>query len=378
MKKLMLLFLAPCFCACHPQDEMSDPIAEQIDSIAIVQQESFEVPGLAVGIIKDNEVIYTKGLGVQGLDTRDQLTIQSLFHMASVSKPFVATAIMQLVEAGKINLDNKLVKYLPYFSMEDDRYQAITIRQMLNHTSGIPDVQDYEWDKPQYDDGAAERYAKRFATARLDFTPGEKYDYSNAAFDILANVISEASGMTFEDYMQQHIFEPVGMVNSTFFKPEVPDELATKPHVLGDQLEMSVLDIYPYNRIHAPSSTLHSNVEDMLLWAEVNLNQGEINGKRIYSKASYEVLTTSQIKTGGRDSVCLSWFSSYLGDYRMLSHSGGDDGYRSYFGFIPEKEAAIVVMANNDYFPSWEAAHFLLDKLLLKVEGNSWKMPISF
>ena len=376
MNKLIIFIVSIYFFSCGVKETGNDPLEVLIDSLALSQKEAFEVPGLAIGIIKDNEVAYAKGFGVQGLDTKGPLTVQSLFHMASVSKPFVATAIMQLVEAGKLGLDQRLVEYLPYFTMADKRYKDITIRHMLQHTSGIPDVDDYEWDNPQYDDGAAERYVKSFATGQLDFAPGEKYNYSNAAFDMLADVIAKASGMTFEDYMKKNIFAPAGMANSTFYKPEVPKGLATKPHILGDSLQISVSDVYPYNRIHAPSSTLHSNVEDMLQWAKVNLNQGEINGKKIYSKASYDILTTSKVKTGFRsDSVCLSWFSSYFTDYRMLAHSGGDEGYRTYFGFIPQKGIAVVVMANSDVFQSWAMAYLLLEGLL-EVVINEWKVPI--
>lgn len=379
MKKLIPLLLSLHVICVWGQQKMPYPDFERmIDSIVLSQKESFDVPGLAVGILRDHEVVYAKGFGVQGLDTQDPLTKQSLFHMASVSKPFVATAIMQLVEVGKLDLDERLVTYLPYFVMSDERYEAITIRQMLNHTSGIPDVEDYEWDNPQFDDEAAERYVKSFTHDQLDFAPGERYDYSNAAFDILADLIAKASGMTFEAYMKKHLFDPIGMVNSTFSKPEVPTELATHPHQMDDSLQMSVQIVYPYNRIHAPSSTLHSNVEDMLRWAQVNLNRGEINGTRIFSTSAYNMLTLPQVSTRGMDSVCLSWFSGYLGEYRMLQHSGGDKGYRSYFAFLPEANMAIVMMANNDFFSSGDAARFLLEKLLHANQNRTWKEPIHF
>jgi len=363
-------------CGASEQIPASDSTELTIDSIALAQKESFELPGLAIGVMKDNKVIYAKGIGVQGLDIKDPMTTKSLFHMASVSKPFVATAMMQLVEAGKVDLDKRLVEYLPYFSMSDERYKDISIRQMLNHTSGIPDVQDYEWDKPQYDDESVERYVKSLSGDQLDFTPGEDFIYSNTAFDILAAVITKASGLTFETYMEKNIFEPVGMINSTFAKPEVPAELATKPHILGPELEMVVSEVYPYNRIHAPSSTLHSNVEDMMLWAQVNLNGGEINGKRIYSPESYDLLTTGQLGLVDRDSVCLSWFKGYVGDYRKLGHSGGDLGYRTYFGFVPEAGVAVVTMGNSEAFQSANVANQILNSILLHKETELAKKPI--
>ncbi|MEM6379586.1 MAG: serine hydrolase domain-containing protein, partial [Bacteroidota bacterium] len=195
----------------------------EAEQMLLLQKEVYDVPGMAMGLIKDGEVIYTGAHGLQGVGTQAPLTTKSLFHMASVSKPFVATAIVQLVEKGKVDLDEKLTHYLPYFKMADEAYKDITIRQMLSHSSGIPDVDDYEWDKPQYDEGAAERFAKSVIDWDLDFVPGAEYSYSNTAFDILANVIAKTSGMTFEAYMEENIFKPVGMVNSTFYKPDVPE-----------------------------------------------------------------------------------------------------------------------------------------------------------
>ncbi|MEM9680420.1 MAG: serine hydrolase, partial [Bacteroidota bacterium] len=211
---------------------------------------------------------------------------------------------------------------------------------------------DYEWDKPQYDDGAAERYSRSHQSAKLDFDPGSEYNYSNPAFDILCDVISKVSGMTFENYMKTYIFEPVGMKNSTFFKPDVPEELATTPHVFGDSLNRVVSEIYPYNRRHAGSSTLHSNVEDMLLWARVNLNKGIIGGKRIYNESSYDLLTTHQT-TSNEDNgrkIGLSWFLSSFNENKIVFHQGGDTGYNTFFAFIPEQKSAIAIMANADRF----------------------------
>ena len=246
-------------------------------------------------------------------------------------------------------MNGKLTQYLPYFTMADERYKDITIKQMLAHTSGIPNTSDYEWDKPQYDDGAAERYVRSHKDMKLDFSPGEQYNYSNPAFDILCDVIAKASEMTFEEYMKQYIFEPIGMKNSTFYKPDVPKELATTPHVLGDSLQLEISKIYPYNRRHAGSSTLHSNIEDMLRWAQVYLNKGKINGKQIFSDASYNLLTSIQTPKGERK-VCLSWFPGKINDSPLYYHSGQDTGFNTFFGFLPEKKSAVILMVNSDRF----------------------------
>ncbi len=376
MKKLLYISCSLFFFSCQKEPNKGiAPEALKIKEIVLKQKKGFNVPGIAVGMIKNGSIIYADAHGVKGVDKGDSLTTKSVFHMASVSKPFVATAVVQLMEAGKIDLEEKLTHYLPYFVMADERYKDITIKHMLTHTSGIPDVEDYEWDKPEYDDGAAERYSRSHRSVELDFAPGDQYRYSNAAFDILCDVISKVTGMTFENYMKQNIFEPVGMKNSTFFKPDVPKNLATKPHVLGDSLYMVVSNIYPYNRRHAGSSTLHSNIEDMLLWAEVNLNKGIISGKRIYKESSYELLTTSQTKINDTKSVGLSWFLNSINDHDIVFHQGGDTGYSTFFAFIPSKKSAIAMMVNADYFWSNYASGTILKNIIFN-DSIKPKAPI--
>ena len=366
LSKALMLLLAILYWTCKEEvsSSLSESYEKSLDSIVLKHQAALEVPGIAIGVMLDNEVVYAKGFGVQDLKTKMPLTQQSLFHMASVSKPFVATAIMQLVETGKMVLDSTIVHYLPYFKMDDERYKDITIRHVLSHRTGIPDVQDYEWDKPQYDDQAAEGYVKSLANQKLEFTPGSDFSYCNTSFDIMADVIAKVSGMTFEAYIKRHIFEPIGMRNSTFIKPEVPEKLATRPHIFNKDLEMGVSDIYPYNRIHAPSSTLHSNVEDMLLWAQTYFNKGSINNQQIFKAATYDSLLTTQIDFEEGSGVCLSWFTGEVEGKKIFRHSGGDLGYRTFFGFIPEEGFAIVTMGNNEIFNSSALADEIINKLL--------------
>src|SRR5439155_7542327 len=139
---------------------------------------------------KNGKLIYAKGFGLAKLGSNTSIATQSLFHMASVTNTSVATATMQLVEQGKIDLDAPVTKYLPYFKLDDDRFGQIKIRQMLSHTSGIPDVTDYHWDKPEYDAGALERFVRSLANQKLVFGPGEKFAYSNTAYEVLGDVIA--------------------------------------------------------------------------------------------------------------------------------------------------------------------------------------------
>jgi CubicO group peptidase (beta-lactamase class C family) len=124
---------------------------KEVENLAQTVINGFGVAGMAIGFVKGEEV-FAKGFGVKDIETQEPVTSRSLFHLASISKTFVATAVMQLVEVGKLVLDAPLVTYLPDFTLADERYHQITVQQMLSHTAGMPDTDDYGWDRPEYDD----------------------------------------------------------------------------------------------------------------------------------------------------------------------------------------------------------------------------------
>lgn len=164
-----------------------------------------DCPGLAIGVVRDQELVYAKGFGVTNLETGEDVTPRTLFHMASITKPFVATSIMQLLEEGKLALDDPIVQHLPYFELNDERYTELTIRQFLHHSSGMPNVEDYHWDDPEYDEGALERYVRSLGDRELLDDPGRWFAYSNMAFEVLGDLIAKVSGQSFADYLKEQI-----------------------------------------------------------------------------------------------------------------------------------------------------------------------------
>ncbi len=302
------------------------------------------LPGLAIGVVRNGKLIYAKGFGVAKLGGNTPVTSKSLFHMASVTKTFVATAVMQLVEKGKIDLDAPVTRYLPYFRLNDERYHVITIRQMLSHMSGIPDTVNYNWDKPEYDAGALERFVRSVADQKLVFAPGEKFAYSNTAYEMLGDVIAKVSGESFEDYVQHNILTPLGMKDSTLLVREASPQLLTSPHVL-EKDKVVVSKIFPYNRAHSPSSTLYSSIEDMSRWAIANLNHGELDGKRILKQETAESMWQPVADALGMKEG-ISWFSTDIQGHHLVLHSGGDVGFQSLVILAPDDSVAVVAMMN--------------------------------
>lgn len=329
--------------------------------------EQHQIPGLTVSATRNDTLVYTGAFGFRNIETREVMKRNYIFHWASVSKTFVGTAVMQLVEKGKIDLDERLITYVPYFKQADENYKKITIRQMLNHTSGIGDVDDYEWDNPQNDEAAPERYVRSLEHDKMLFEPGKDWAYSNTAFNVLGVVIAEVSGMPFETYIRQHILDPLEMKHSSFSYPEIPDSLRVKGHLSGTEPVLS--QVYPYNRIHAPSSTINSNVMEMAHYAMTHLNRGKYKSTQILSDSSYDLLWTNSVKMADKPKVGISWFLDEYKGLKTVGHGGGDTGFRSLLLLVPEKNISVMIACNYELrsIGTDDIGHAILDLLLREI-----------
>jgi CubicO group peptidase (beta-lactamase class C family) len=339
---------------------LPDQAVKRLEAYITQTMREQKIPGSAIGVVKDARLIYSGGFGVMRVgNASPPVTAETLLHMASITKPFVATAILQLVEQGKVHLDDQVIKHLPYFRLKDPRYKEITVRQMVTHTSGMPDVTNYHWDKPEYDEGALERYVRSLDDKSLRWAAGKQLRYSNMAFEVLGDLAAKASGKTFEDYVEANILKPVGMKSSTLlYKKADPAKLATG--YIPTRGDVVPVAHYPYNRAHAPSSKLHSNVADMARWTLVNLHRGELDGRRILNDSTYDVLWKHAAATPGRSwHVEINRFLADSGGAEVVMHSGGDDGFTTHLAFAPALKTGVVMMANCDHMSSikaiWEA-----------------------
>ena len=323
--------------------------------------ESWAVPGLAVAVVHDGDQLLTRGLGSRTSATGQPVTPDTLFHLASVSKTFVATAAIQLAEEGLLDLDDPITAYLPDLSWADPRAQAITVAHVLSHQSGIGDVAgDYGWHEPELDDGALGRFAAHVATWPLKHDPGTTFSYSNAAYELLGHLIATVGGMTFEAHLKERVLVPAGMSRSTFLRAEVPADRGALPH-LGLPLRV-VEGSYPYTRRHSPSSTLHSSAAELGTWIMTNL----AGGTGVLSPASHQLMWDPVAETdwGGMNAqVSLGWFWGPHGAHRVVNHSGDDPGFLSSLAIVPELGAGVAVLANSNTTPTFSITKAALDVL---------------
>lgn len=315
------------------------------------------LPGFTMVVVERLRVAYSYTFGVTDSENPKPVTDRSLFHMASVTKPFTATAVMQLAQRRKIDLDAPVAEYLPYFKVHGKNKGVVTVRQMLTHTSGLPDVKDYHWGDPHDDDDALERYVRSLRDLQLGFRPGTAFRYSNIGYDMLGDLVFKASGKTYDDYVYDHILAPLGMTGSALLARKVDRRRLVLGHVLGPEGDPGASRVYPCNRAHSPSSGLISSAQDMTRWAIANLNRGELRGKRILRSKTYDAMWKSARELGDSlgspaTSVGLGWFLKRYRGNVLVTHSGGDTGFLSDLALLPEKGIAVVWMSNCDWIDS--------------------------
>lgn len=305
--------------------------------------------GLAIGVTKASKIVFAKTFGFSNIDENSKINLETKFHIASLTKPFVAASILKLVEQNKLKLNDSLGLFLPELNSQESGFSQVTIKQILTHTSGIPGHISFDdWRNPIVGENALEKNLSELQEFELDFKPGSEFSYSNAAFDILGLVISRVSNRSFFDFVEQEILEPIGMINSEFRKPtnEIPQDWANS-HAYG--LHTQVLVPYPYNLKIAPSSGLKSSIIDMCNWGLFHLGNGTINQQEVIDTNLFNNMISPQIKTPWGDDIGLSWFLQEYLDRPIIMHTGDSHGFESMIYIYPEDEISIVVLSNRSF-----------------------------
>ncbi len=354
-----------------------------VENVVGFMMDDSHTPGLAVGIVQDGQPIYAQGFGVATAGGDQPVTAQSIFQVMDMTHVFTAAAAMQLVEQGKLDLDEPVVEVLPYFQLDDERYKQITMRHLLTESAGLPEMDwfnsaaDWQGKTPQTDDGALERYVRSLGDVQLWHDPGQRPDFCNMSYDIAGDVIAKISGQLFEDYMAQHVLQPLGMVQSTFYPQQVNADLLVTPHVL-EAVKPVPSELVTYSRERAPSVGLFSSLGDLLRWTQANLNRGELDGQRILQAATYDLLWapfqvySALYRTSDFDSKAIGWILGSLGSHPMCQYLGMDLGFNGAFCLVPERRSGAVVLIN--LFSSFDTtaaialslAEMLLDMTALK------------
>jgi len=315
-------------------------------------------PGAAVLVVRDGKILHERGYGYANLPTKEHITPQSAFRLASVSKQFTAMGIARLVDQGKLGLDDPVSRYVPPLAA----YPGITIRHLLTHTSGLPDYYDVidtsAWVARGATPGNADVMAYEGGMGKPLFAPGERYEYSNPAYEALPLVIEAVTGMPFREYMAKAVFAPAGMSHSLIHddtRPTIPNR------VLGytqTETGFGPDDDDPLNGITG-SGGQYSTLEDFFAW-----DQALYTDRLVSAAMLKQIFTSATLNDGTATGYGLGWMlDSYRGQRRQ-HHTGSWVGFRTAIERYPDLHFTVVVLGNFEQFEAGQAADQVADLYL--------------
>ncbi len=316
------------------------------------------LPGIAVGVVYDQELIWAQGFGLADVDAKTPMTPATKFRMASHSKLFTATAIMQLREAGKLRLDDPVAKYLPWFKMQpaepDD--PPITIEELLTHSAGLPREAGPHWS--DFDFPTADGVRKFVVEHQAAYSPEVRWKYSNLAFTLAGMIVEAVSGETWAGYLQKHIFDPLAM-NASSVDRQV-EGLATgygRRMPDGTRAKMPFVDA----RGMAAATGLTSTVEDMAKFVSLQFRHGHAGGSQILSTGSLrEMHRVRVLENNWQRGNAIGFAVSREKDKVYVGHGGGYPGYTTHTLIQLDDRVGVIVLTNGDDTVPGDIAYHLM------------------
>ncbi|HWR49673.1 MAG TPA: serine hydrolase [Bryobacteraceae bacterium] len=331
------------------------------DSYATRSLKDFDVPGIAVAVVKDGQVVLAKGYGVRKLGDPARVDENTLFGIASISKAFTAASIAMLVDEGKLKWDDRVIDHMPSFQLSDPyATREMTVRDLLCHRSGLPayggDLLSFAYDRPRGEILRRLRYLKPATSFR------DRYAYQNNMFLAAGELIPLVTGKSWDDFIAERIFNKLGMTSSsTSFTALASHSNKVTPHA-RIPLNTGALRPVVWQKVDGigPAASINSNVKDMAQWIKAQLAGGEYPGGRLFSEAAQRQMWSPQmvLPAGGPPSgkTPRSKFSAYglgwsISEYRgrkVLSHGGALTGMFSRLMLVPEEKIGVVVLTNSE------------------------------
>lgn len=309
--------------------------ADSVDDYVETQLKQQKIPGMSIAILKDNKIIKIKGYGFSNLEHQVLAKPETIYQSGSVGKQFTATAVMMLVEDGKIHLDDPVSKY---FQHTPESWKKITVRHLLTHTSGIPDytAKDVDFRK----DYTEEDLLKILMKLPLEFQPGDKWNYSNSGYMLLGFLIHKASGKFYGDVLEERVFGPLGMTTAQVISESdiIPNRAAG--YELKDGKIKNQDWVSPSLNTTADGA-LYLTALDMSHWAE------GLNGNRLLKSESFKQMWTAvKLNNGTSFPYGFGWRLGYQRGHRVIEHSGHWQGFSTGICRYPDFGLTVITLAN--------------------------------
>ncbi|MBC7894143.1 MAG: serine hydrolase [Cytophagaceae bacterium] len=334
------------------------PDLRAFDAYVAQGVKTWEVPGLAIAIVKDDSVVFARGYGVRKLGSQDPVDAHTLFAIGSTTKAMTALSMLMLAEDGKVRLSDPVVRHLPTLQLYDPvMTREMTLRDILTHHTGLGGA-DLLWSGGDY---AVDEVIRRMRFLKPVGSFRSVYNYQNVQYAMAGEVIRAASGTPWADFITRRIFEPLGMretvplLSGTRGRPNV-----AVPHMrLNDTIQ--AIENRAVDPVAAAGS-VWSSVTDMATWMRFVLDSGRVGGKRLVSPASFtdwlspqvvvplrSFYPTARLTRAHQVNYGLGWFLQHYNGLSMAMHTGSIDGMIAIIGLVPDQRLGVYVLANLDH-----------------------------
>ena len=308
------------------------------------KRQELGIPGISLAIVKDDQIIYVKGIGYKDFDKKLPVTPDTRFAIGSASKAFTAMLAAMSADEGKLSLDDSPKKFLPYFTLRDpDAAAKITIRDLLAHRSGLNRT-DLAMVTGVLN---REELIKVAGMAKPTAKLGEKFQYQNVMYTAAGEAVAKAQNSTWDKLIADRIFKPLGMKNSD---TTAADMQKSKDYSFGYDYNPSTKETrhLPQREIGAaaPAGAIDSSARDMAQWLRFMLANGSIDGKRLVSEKNFDELVRKQINVAGAVDYGLGWFLRQWNGHKVVEHGGNIDGFNSQVALMPDQKLGFVLLTN--------------------------------
>jgi CubicO group peptidase (beta-lactamase class C family) len=348
----------------HPAEGLTG--AEALDAHVRRAMEDWEVPGLAITVVRGDSVWFSRGYGVRRVGAPEPVDTRTLFGLLSPTKTFTTTALALLVEEGRLSWDDPVVDHLPHFRVSDPEVtRELRIRDLVSNRTGYPDS-PWMWYFRKHD---REELVRRLPKLEPAAPPGREFHYNNLMFVAAGEVIEAVSGLSWDAFVQQRIFGPLGMAESTTSVRALDGRTnVASPHARRFFRRFGPPRPIRYLRADniGPAGMIHTNVEEMAGWLRLHLSEGTHEGARLLSAASVRELQRPHVRVAdlederlggdrafeptrgylGSLDYGLGWFVTEFRGRRVVFHGGGINGQRSAVGLLPEEGIGVVILSN--------------------------------
>jgi CubicO group peptidase (beta-lactamase class C family) len=336
---LPLIFLLSISCLAQ------NSVETKVDEYIRAEMQAQQIPGLALAVIKDGKMIIARGYGFANVEHQVPVKPETIFQSGSTGKQFTATAVMMLVEEGKLSLDDKITKYFPD---GPEAWQNITVRHLLTHTSGMTDYpQDFDLRRDYTED----ELFQRIKTIPLAFQPGEKWSYSNLAYVMLGILIHKVSGKFYGDYLQERIFKPLDMTTARIIsESDIVANRAAGYRVVNGQLKNQSWVSPSLNT--TADGALYFTIYDMAKW------DAALYTEKLLKRSSLEQMWTPvKLNDGKTQPYGFGWALGQVRGHRIIEHGGAWQGFKAQISRYVDDKLTVIVLANQIRTNQGKVAH---------------------